>query len=315
MKPYVSVIFTTYNQPDWLKWVLTGFNCQTYKDFEVIIADDGSKDETRRVIERFKKDSTYPIKHVWIEDKGFRKCNILNLAIEKSQGEYLIFTDGDCIPRKDFIETHLKYKSPRHFLSGGAARLPMNLSKAITGEDILSGRIFSNRYLSKMIPGQKYFSLKLIKNRFITTVINTLTPCKPTWNGNNASCYREHVLAANGMDERMKYGGEDCELGERLTNMGVTGKLIRHKAASIHLDHPRGYVRQEHIRRNEAIREKTRKEKHTWTEFGILKEDKSPSYLLKASYDRYNSEDNRNNIDSKGSEGKDFSDEALAGMS
>ena len=88
--------------------VLWGFLEQTHKDFEIVIADDGSGDETRQLVENIKKQAPVEIKHIWQQDDGFQKCRILNKAIMASEGNYLIFTDGDCIPRADFVEQHLR---------------------------------------------------------------------------------------------------------------------------------------------------------------------------------------------------------------
>jgi glycosyltransferase involved in cell wall biosynthesis len=100
-----SVIFTTYNHPEWLKKVLWGFAVQSEKDFEIIVADDGSDERTRNVINDFVEETQIPLKHIWHEDNGFQKCRILNRAIVASESEYLIFTDGDCIPHPDLSKT------------------------------------------------------------------------------------------------------------------------------------------------------------------------------------------------------------------
>ena len=105
----VSVIITTYNAEDWLRKVLLGFSIQTETDFEIVIADDGSTSKTKEVIASLSSRFTYPIIHVWQEDEGFQKSRILNKAILKSNSEYLLFTDGDCIPRTDFVAVHLKH--------------------------------------------------------------------------------------------------------------------------------------------------------------------------------------------------------------
>ena len=100
----VSVIITTYNAVEWLQKVLIGYSVQTECDFEIVIADDGSTSETKDLISQFSSKFKNPIIHVWHEDHGFQKTKILNKAILKSNSDYLIFTDGDCIPRKDFVE-------------------------------------------------------------------------------------------------------------------------------------------------------------------------------------------------------------------
>ena len=106
----VSVVVSTYNQPEWLEKVLWGYNMQSFKDFELIVADDGSGSASREMLKRITPKLSYPLKHVWHEDVGFRKCLILNKAILAASADYLIFTDGDCIPRKDFVEQHMKFR-------------------------------------------------------------------------------------------------------------------------------------------------------------------------------------------------------------
>src|SRR6056297_132832 len=89
----ISVIISTYNSPDWLEKTLWGYFVQSYKKFEVIIADDGSTSETRQLIDCISEQSDFTIKHVWQKDEGFRKCRILNKAILETESEYLVFTD------------------------------------------------------------------------------------------------------------------------------------------------------------------------------------------------------------------------------
>jgi glycosyltransferase involved in cell wall biosynthesis len=138
----VSVIITTYNAEDWLRKVLLGFSVQTETDFEMVIADDGSTPKTKELIAGFFSKFKHPIVHVWQEDDGFQKSKILNKAILKTNSDYLLFTDGDCIPRKDFVAVHLKFKEEGYFLSGGYFKLPMPISQAISEDDIISQKIF-----------------------------------------------------------------------------------------------------------------------------------------------------------------------------
>ncbi len=145
----VSVIISTYNKPEWLEKVLWGFNCQTYKDFEVIIADDGSGPETKELIDIMRNKVSYNINHVWQEDEGFQKCRILNKAIVASTTDYIIMTDGDCIPREDFVQVHYINKEPGTFISGGYYMLPMNISIAITLDDIEKQNCFNIQWLKE----------------------------------------------------------------------------------------------------------------------------------------------------------------------
>lgn len=264
-----SVIMSTYNAVQWLEKVLWGFGMQTATDFEIIIADDGSNLETKKKIEELRKLSHIPIIHVWHEDNGFQKTKILNKAIVVSNSDYLIFTDGDCIPRKDFVQTHLNFREKGYFLSGGYFKLPLNISNLITKNDILNQKCFNVKWLKSkgMIANLKAF--KLSRSKILTQTLNSLTLTKPTWNGHNASGWKADLLAVNGFNEEMQYGGEDRELGERLFNMGLSSKQIRYSAICVHLDHARGYVSDEVWKKNNEIRAFTKANKIIKTTSGI----------------------------------------------
>lgn len=269
----LSVIFTTYNSPAWLEKVLWGYSCQLFKDFEVIVADDGSNTDTADLIYRMQQKVEFPLRHIWHEDKGFRKCEILNKAIVASDTDYLVFSDGDCIPRSDFLLAHFKKRKVNCFLSGGAIRLPMSLSETINRDDILNQAAFNKKWLANMGMKQSLIKgLKLTSNPLIGDLMNKLTPTKATWNGGNASAWKKDILAVNGFDERMRYGAQDREFGERLVNNGVEGIQIRYSAVCLHLEHGRGYVNKPDLERNAAIRRETKQKKIIRTPYGIEKD-------------------------------------------
>ena len=263
-----SVIMSTYNAEEWLEKVIWGFSVQTEKDFEIIIADDGSGPKTKELLDRLREQISMPLVHVWQEDKGFQKSQILNKAIMASNSDYLIFTDGDCIPRKDFVETHIKFRQQGYFLSGGYFKLPMNISQAITKDDIFNQRCFDVGWLKSMGLPSKNTS-KLSATGLWAAFMNFITPTKPTWNGHNASGWKTDLVFINGFNQEMQYGGQDRELGERLFNKGLKSKQIRYSAICVHLDHARGYVNEETWKKNYAIRENTRKNKVVKTPVGI----------------------------------------------
>src|SRR5690606_34930557 len=120
----IAVILSTYNWPRALELSLWGYAAQTFRDFQIVIADDGSGPETREVIERLRGETGLDIVHVWQEDRGFRKSEILNRAILATDRSYLIFSDADIIPRRDFVEVHARLAEPDRFLVGGAVKLP-----------------------------------------------------------------------------------------------------------------------------------------------------------------------------------------------
>lgn len=266
----MSVIISTYNSPEWLKNVLWGYEQQTAKDFELIVADDGSTEETAELLKKLEPKLSYKLKHVWHENKGFRKTIILNKAIKESETDYLLFSDGDCVPRNDFVASHIKNREKGYFLSGGYLKLPMSTSKTITLEDIENQNCFKLSWLLKN--GYK-FNRKFI--RFLATplkidsFLNSITTTKASWNGHGSSGWKSDIVSVNGFDERMEYGGEDREMGDRLWNNQIKSKQIRYEAIVVHLDHARGYIREEARAVNRRIQIKTRVEKLTWTNFGL----------------------------------------------
>jgi glycosyltransferase involved in cell wall biosynthesis len=265
----LSVIITTYNSEEWLKNVLVGYSVQTENDFEVVIADDGSTQATEIVVASFQDKFKYPIQHIWHSDDGFQKCKILNKAILKANSDYLLFTDGDCIPRIDFTEKHLRNKESGYFLSGGYFKLPMITSKSITFEAILNQNCFSIAWLTKKGLKKSFKLTKLYKNKYFTYFMNWVTPTKRTFNGHNTSCFKADLLAVNGFNEAMQYGGLDREIGERLFNYGVLAKQIRYDAICLHLDHKRGYSSPEIWESNNEIRNYNKRHQVIIIEKGI----------------------------------------------
>ncbi len=270
----LSVVVSTYNQPEWLSKVLHGYLNQTHEDFEVIIADDGSDERTRVVVQRFQHLAKFQIKHVWQEDDGFQKTRILNKSITAATADYLVFTDGDCIPRRDFLAVHARHAAPRKFLSGGYCKLSEHLSHAIDEADIRCGSAFELRWLRARGFHGISRAIRIATPLPFASLLDAITPTKATWNGHNASGWKADILAVNGFNELMQYGGEDRELGERLTNLGVSGLQIRHRAITLHLDHQRGYATQEAMDKNRAIRDQVIASHRTWCPDGIEKRPK-----------------------------------------
>lgn len=265
----LSVIVTTYNQPAWLEKVLWGFESQEYRDFELLVADDGSDERTRDLLDRLGPQLHFPLRHVWHPHEGFRKCTILNAAIAVAEGDYLFFTDGDCIPRRDVLAVHARLARRGRFLSGGYLKLPLATSEAITRDDILAGRATDLHWLRDHGTRIDRRSLRLAWGPRIAALLDRLTPTGATFNGHNASVWRDDLVLVNGFDERLEYGGLDRELGERLENAGVRGVQIRHRALVVHLDHPRGYRRDEALRRNRAIRDEVAAKRITRSPAGL----------------------------------------------
>ena len=265
----VSIIISTYNAVEWLRKVLLGYSIQTESDFEIVIADDGSNKETEYLINSFKTYFQHPIIHVWHEDDGFRKTVIINKAILKTNSDYLIFTDGDCIPRKDFVAVHLKNQEKGYFLSGGYFKLSMILSELISEKNISENQCFHFKWLKNNGLKATFKAVKLTYNKSLSDFMNWITPTKKSWNGHNSSGFKADIIAVNGFNHDMQYGGLDRELGERLFNYGLLSKQIRYSAICLHLDHKRGYATPETWKINNDIRVFNKKNKITFVLNGI----------------------------------------------
>jgi glycosyltransferase involved in cell wall biosynthesis len=255
-----SVILSTYNQPRALELVLTGYAAQSVRDFEVVIADDGSGEETAAIVERMRRDDGLDIVHVWHPDRGFRKTAILNRTILAASGAYLIFTDGDCVPREDFVAFHRGHAAPGRFLSGGYLKLPASVTAAITVADVRAGRVSDPDWLRTRGWRGGRRVLRLSRSGAVAALLDRITPTRPSWNGHNASGWKADLLRVNGFDMRMGYGGEDRALGECLNNSGVHGVQVRHRAPVLHLHHERPYVDPEHIEEIRQLRAGIRRE-------------------------------------------------------
>ena len=270
--PTVGVVFTTYNRAHDLERVLAGYARQTHRQFEIVIADDGSGDETRRCIENARRDWQLDIRHVWHDDIGFRKCRILNRAIAETSAEYLIFTDGDCIPHPEFVAGHVALARPGYFVSGGCVRLGEASTRAVTQSDVLDGKVFDAHWLTSR--GEPALNLRklLFSVQPWHNLMNAITTTRPTWNGHNSSTWREEVLAVNGFDERLGYGGLDREFGERLERCGMRGIQARYSLICLHLEHPRPYRTRAIMDANKQIRRDNARLNVRRTRFGLAAE-------------------------------------------
>ncbi|MEX0943849.1 MAG: glycosyltransferase family 2 protein [Pseudomonadales bacterium] len=264
----ISVVLSTYNSPAWLEKVLWGYHYQRFRDFEIVVADDGSDERTRALIDQMRESTRLQIRHVWQHDDGFRKCRILNKAILETREEYIVFSDGDCIPRSDFLEVHAKRAEPGYYLSGSYFKLPMETSKVISQEHIASGVCFQVPWLRQHGLGLWRKTWKINAGPRRARVMNRITTTRCNFKGSNASAWKSDILAVNGFDERMGWGGEDREFGVRLLNYGVNSRHVRYDAIVIHLDHARGYVDREEVERNRRLRI-ANTDGTCWTDYGI----------------------------------------------
>ena len=272
----ISVIVSTYNRPAYLERVLRGYAVQTDPGFELVIADDGSGRETHDLIARMRAETQLSILHVWHEDRGFRKSLILNRAIGAARGNYLLFTDGDCVPRSDLIEVHRRIATPGRYVSGGYLKLPPHVTSIIELSDVDSGRITDVGWLRSRgwKPGRR--ALRMIQSQRVAAFFDLITPTAADFQGNNASTSRDALYLVNGFETEMGYGGLDQALGYRLQNAGVRGIQARHRAVTMHLHHDRPYRDATVVKKNREIMSRIRKHREIRAKRGLAELEPDP---------------------------------------
>lgn len=216
-----TVIIATYNQPRALSMALDGYARQTTRDFELIVADDGSGPETRAVVERF------GVRHVRQEDVGFRKAKALNAAFRESAGRTVIFTDGDCVPPRDFVAVHADACPPDGFCVGGY--VPLTREQSLTLDvttDFADGLLAGHRLRLWSVHLQNLLYIALRR------------PRRPKVYGCNVSVGRDAFVSVNGFDENFDgFGKEDSDLRNRLVASGARPASVWNRCAVFHL-HP-----------------------------------------------------------------------------
>ena len=232
-----AVIVTTYNRPDALAAVLEGYSAQDTHDFELLIADDGSTDETRALIADYAQRSPFRVQHVWQEDRGFRAGAARNRALAQTAAPYIIFSDGDCVPPPFFVSRHLALAERGYFLAGNRVLLSAEFTR-----EALSGRLrlhewITLQWLTRWLKRDVNRALPLI--RLPGGPLRKISPHR--WQGVktcNFSAWRTDLIRANGFDERYSgWGLEDSDLVIRLLHAGIRHKSARFAAPVFHLWH------------------------------------------------------------------------------
>lgn len=266
--PAVSVIISFYKKIDYLILLLEGFKQQSFRDFEVIIADDGSPADIVRQIEKLSEDFPFPLRHLWQEDKGFRKNRILNRAIVAAEAEYILFVDGDCIPHPEFVKEHYQNREESTVLTGRRVNLSEKITSQITPEKIADGWLWKKPFSLYMdgISGKSYDVEKgiYIRNGYLRDFMNRK---KRGVLGCNFSAFKDDLLAVNGFDERYEAPsiGEDSDIQFRMELAGCDVKSLNGIAVQYHLFHKL----QPRLQVNLDLFELVKSEKLAFTPFGI----------------------------------------------
>ena len=259
----ISLIITTYNWPIALASVLDSVKRQSVLPNEVVVADDGSIESTRILLEQIAYDFPCPLHHVWQEDLGFRVARCRNLAIAASIGDLVILLDGDMILDTHFIEDHLTASRKGYFSQG--SRVLLNNE---TSSKLLTGEISKPSYLSRGISRRRnLFRLPLLsfiwRNLSAGQKRSGIKTCNQSW-------WRTDLVKLNGFDERMiSWGKEDNELAARAFHAGILRQDIKYSAIAFHIWHQERHLNGQSL--NQQYLDETNALGKIWADNGLNK--------------------------------------------
>jgi len=238
----------TFDRAHLLRLALRSYLRQTARDFEIVVADDGSTDDTPAVVEEFRKIAPFDVDYVRQEHRGHRRAAILNRGIERCRHSQVLFTDCDSLAFSDLIEVHLRAARPDRLLCGGYLRLDREQTEKLTDDDAASGRFEALLDAS----GRRELRRKHLRARW---QILRRRRRRPHNMGLNYSVPREALMRINGYDEEFEgWGSADGDVRERMRAIGVRPFSLYDQAIVLHMWHPveRTKLDAEKLRRNRA---------------------------------------------------------------
>lgn len=235
----ITVIVSTYNAPGFLRLVLLALAEQDEDNFEVVVADDRSSGDTKKIIEELRPKVSYNLRQVWQPHDGFRAAKIRNQGVAIADGDYIIFLDGDSVPSRSFINRHRKLAEIGYIVAGNRVLLSSDFTKKVLAEDIFLHHYRGWHWLCA------FFSKEI---NSIVPVVFLGAPsrwrywCCHRWQGAktcNLGIWKKDFFAINGFDESYYgWGYEDSDLVVRLMRYGVLRKDGRYAIPVFHLWHP-----------------------------------------------------------------------------
>lgn len=241
-----SLLISTYNWPEALELVLLSVENQTVMPDEIIFADDGSKRETKDLIDEFRKNTKIKTYHIWHEDNGFQRSIILNKAIAKGQGDYIIQTDGDCILHPDFVKDHIRFAKKNTYLYGSRVSIKENYLKKLFAKKSIKFNVFSEGIKKRT---------RTLRVPLFSMLYQSKKELSKKMRGCNISFWKKDFIAINGYNESMTgWGREDSELIIRMMNYGCMGKRLRYSGIVYHIWHKT--VSKKSLNKNDMIQKK-----------------------------------------------------------
>lgn len=231
MKTTTSLIISTYNRPSALRLCLESVKSQSVLPNELIIADDGSTEDTKAVVDQYSSIFSIPVKHIWQPDNGYQLARIRNKAFAAASGEYIIQIDGDLLLHSRFIDDHLCIRKRDTFVSGARALL----GKQIT-ERLLTISDYSSIQIKRSDLQKKYNAVR-------SKILSALNYIFQRGNGQvdyvlgcNMAFWKEDLIKVNGYNEEFTgWGKEDNDISIRLMNGGVSLRFLKFGGIVYHL--------------------------------------------------------------------------------
>lgn len=255
----VGLLLSTYNWPEALEAVLQSIVRQTRPPQEVLIADDGSGEDTQRIVKKFRKQHHLPIKHFWQEDRGFRKSIIVNKAMKFATSSYIIQIDGDIVLHPRFVEDHVKAARKNWFVQGCRTILDNNKTR-----EILAGERSRIHFLANGIRNR----INAMRFPLLSPLIRTNPLSSKNIKACNLAFWKDDYIAVNGYDNLfLGWGWEDEEFAARLIHAGIRKKRLKLAAVCYHLNH--ALSSRSNIEMNQAIYNETIVRRRTFTPNGL----------------------------------------------
>lgn len=256
-----TLIISTYNWPEALELVLLSALAQHVMPDEIIIADDGSTEATKTLIASFVERFEIPLLHVWHEDTGFQKATILNKAIAKARGTYIIQVDGDCIMHPHYVADHLSFAQKGCYLYGSRVNIQEPYLKTLFQNKQIQFHMFSKGIKKRT---------RALRIPILSKLYKEKNSFSKKYRGCNTSYFKSDFVAVNGYDEAFKgWGREDSELALRFHNFGLKSRRLRYRGVVYHIYHLEKSKSRLEI--NNDIELRTISEKRVWCEQGVDK--------------------------------------------
>lgn len=260
----VSLLISTYNWKEALALCVRSVLRQTVRPAEIVIADDGSRDDTRATIDALRRETDIPIVHVWQEDRGFRLSEIRNKAIMRASSPYIIQVDGDVILEKHFIADHIEMAETGYFVCGSRVGLTPKVTARLLQMEIKSEPRFYQLPIGYMLNSFRSRRLRnYLAKRFAPEDVTRLRGC-------NMAFWKEDLLRVNGYNEDLTmWGQEDNEIAYRLIFSGVKKKYLKAGGVEYHLYHKA--ASKANLEYHARVVEEAVSERRTWCTNGIVK--------------------------------------------